>query len=155
MGGRQRAQQVLGVEHAHDILGLVAPQGQARVGGGQHRAHDLGGRQARIDGAHARAVDHHILHRQFVEPQQAAEHVAMAALDAALLVQQIDGAAQLLLRGQHGAMLARTQTDEPQHPAHDSVDGDHDRRHGVDEDRGGARHDQRHAVGEIDADGLG
>ncbi len=42
-----------------------------------------------------------------LEVEQAAEHVAVGARDAALLVQQIDGAFQFLVAGQHDGMSAR------------------------------------------------
>ena len=43
----ERAQQVLGVEHADDVLLRSAPERQPRIGRRQHLAHDLfGGRSA-------------------------------------------------------------------------------------------------------------
>ena len=97
-------------------------------------------------------MDHHVLDRELVELEQAAEHVAMAAFDAALLVQQVDSAAQLFLRSQHGSVLAGAQSHEAQHATDDRIDAKEHRRHHRDEKGRWPRDDKRHAIGKVDAD---
>ena len=86
------------MQDAHDVVRLAAPERHARVGRGQHLAHDLARRQVRLDGPHLGAVDHHVRHLELLEIEQAAQHVALALADGALLVQQVDLAADLLRR---------------------------------------------------------
>ena len=50
-----RAQQVLGVNHADDVLGLVALERQAGVRGFQALAQDVGDRQVGVDHLDARS----------------------------------------------------------------------------------------------------
>ena len=100
VGGPDRAQQILGVQHADDVLRLVAPQRNAGVFGRQHLAHQLLRRQVGVDHHHLGAVDHDVGDLQLAQVEQAAEHVAVLLLDLALVVQQVDRAAQPLGRRQ-------------------------------------------------------
>ena len=84
---------------------LAAPERQARIGRGQHLAHDLLRGEVGVDGPHPGAVDHHVGHREIAQVEQAAEHVALGFGDPALPMQQVDLAADLLgrRRGSTGA----------------------------------------------------
>ena len=56
----ERAQQILGVQDADDVLGLFAPQRDARVFGLEHGIDDCLRRIVGIDCHHFGAVNHHI-----------------------------------------------------------------------------------------------
>ncbi len=71
---------------------------------------------------HVGAVDHHVGQRELAQIEHAAEHVAVELLDAALAVQQIDGAAQFLVRRQHRLILADDDADVLEQPAHQRLD---------------------------------
>ena len=73
------------------------------TGRGQHGPHHLLGRIVGADRDHLGAVDHHVGDHELAQVEQAAEHVAVVLLDAALVVQQVDRAAQLLVRRQESA----------------------------------------------------
>ena len=90
LGALQRAQQVLGVQDADDVLGLVAPQRDARELGLEHCVDDLFGRIVGVDRHHLGAMDHDIGHRQVAQIEQAAHHVAVVLLDAASRCSEID-----------------------------------------------------------------
>ncbi|MGY4423612.1 hypothetical protein ACVWY2_006061 [Bradyrhizobium sp. JR6.1] len=111
--GPHRPQQILGVEHADDVLRLLAPQRDAGVFARQHLAHQFLGRQVGIDHGHLGAVDHHVGDLQFAEVQQPAEHVAVLLLDLAFVMQQIDRAAQAFGRRQDGLMRADLDAKQP------------------------------------------
>ena len=98
--GADRAQQILGVQHADDVFRLVAPQRNAGVFGRQHLAHQFFRRQVGVDHHHLGAMDHDVGDLQLAQIQQAAEHVAVLLFDLALVMQQIDRAAQPLGRRQ-------------------------------------------------------
>ena len=46
---REGAKQILGVQHADDVVGVAAPQRHARIGRSEHLAHQLVGRQIGVD----------------------------------------------------------------------------------------------------------
>ena len=112
------------------------------------------GRIVGIDRQHLGAVDHDVGHRQFAQVEQAAHHVAVELLDAALAVQQVDGAAHLLVRREDRLFLADADADKPQDPAHQPLD----RRSAPGRAAGPPAHrprdQQRHAVGRVEGDGL-
>src|SRR5882672_2001036 len=60
VGGTDRAQQILGVQHADDIFRLLTPQRNPGVFGGQHLAHQLFGRQVGVDHHHFGAMNHDV-----------------------------------------------------------------------------------------------
>ncbi len=143
------------MQDADDVLVASTPERQAGVRRGQHLAHDGGGRQVHVDQAHARAVNHDVLHREIVEVEQAAEHVALGLGDAALLVEEIDLPAQLLGGREHVAILAEVDAEQPQQRADEGLD-----RHGQRAEQGhdpGDRlgHGERHPIREVDRHGLG
>ena len=101
-------------------------------------------------------MDHDVEHGQLLEVEQAAEHVAVGALDVALLVQQVDGALQLLGARQHRAlMLRRAAAEQREETAHEQLDGEQNRPKDRDERRQHAHEQQRDAVGVVDRDRLG
>ena len=108
VGGADRAQQILGVQHADDIFRLVAPQRDSRVFGRQHLAHQFLRRQVGVDHHHFGAMNHHVGDLQFAQVQQAAEHVAVLLLDLALVMKQIDRAAQTFGRRQDRLVVRRS-----------------------------------------------
>ena len=67
-----------------------------------------------VDRHHLGAVDHDVGHRQLAQIEQAAHHVAVELLDDALAVQEIDGAAQLLVRREDRLDLADRHAEQPQ-----------------------------------------
>ena len=93
----QRAQEILGVQDADDVVRIAPPQGKARIGRFDRLAHHLLRRQVGVDEPHLGPVDHHVADRHLGEFEQAAEHVAVVALDLALAVQDVDRAHQLLV----------------------------------------------------------
>ena len=74
--GVQRAQQALGMQHADDVVRLVAPQRDAGVLAVQHLAHDLLRRQVGVDHGHVAPVDHDVGDRHLVEVQDRMQHRA-------------------------------------------------------------------------------
>ena len=112
-GGADRAQQILGVQHADDVFRLLAPQRNARVFGGQHLAHQLLRRQVGVDHHHFGAMNHHVGDLQLAQVQQPAEHVAVLLFDLALVMQQIDRAAQPLGRRQDRLVGADLDAEQP------------------------------------------
>ena len=99
-GGADRAQQILGVQHADDVFRLLAPQRNAGVFGRQHLAHQILRRQVGVDHHHLGAMNHDVGDLQLAQVEQAAEHVAVLLFDLAFVMQQIDRAAQALGRRQ-------------------------------------------------------
>ena len=79
------------------LSALPRQSGSAGIGRGHHFAHEFVRGQVGVERQHLGAMDHDVGDGQFLEVEQAAEHVAVGAGDAAFLVHQIDGAFQLLL----------------------------------------------------------
>ena len=78
--------------------GLPRQSGMRVYRGLEHGVDDLLGRIVGVDRDHLGAVDHDVGDGEVAQVEQAAEHVAVVLLDAAFAVQEIDGAAQLLVR---------------------------------------------------------
>ena len=93
-----RAQQRLGMQHADDVVGLAAPERQARMRACQHRLDDLLRRLVGIDGGEIAAMDHDVADDDVVEIEDRMQHGAGFLFLAARLGMEIDGAAQLRLR---------------------------------------------------------
>ena len=154
LGSADRAQQILGVQHADDVFRLVAPQGNAGVFGRQHLAHQVLRRQVGVDHHHFGAVDHDVGDLQLAQVQQAAEHVAVLLFDLAFVVQQIDRAAQALGRRQDRLVGADLDAEHlHQHPD-DRLDHGEQRPQQIDHQLHRARDQQRHPVRRVDGDGL-
>ncbi len=84
LGGADRAQQILGVQHADDVFRLVAPQRNAGVFGGQHLAHQFVRRQVGIDHHHRGAVDHDVGDGEVAEAEDIVNVFGLAAFDPAV-----------------------------------------------------------------------
>ena len=67
-------------------------------------------------------MDHDVGHRQIAQIEQPAHHVAVELLDAALAVQQIDGAADLLVRRKDRLLLADADAEQAQNLPHQPLD---------------------------------
>ena len=85
VGGADRAQQILGVQHADDVFRLVAPQRDAGVFGRQHLAHQFVRRQVGVDHHHRGAVDHDVGDREIAEAEDIVDVFGLAAFDLAVL----------------------------------------------------------------------
>ncbi len=88
------------------LSGRVAPDGYAGVVGGYQGVEQFRGLLIGFDRHHVLAVDHHVADGEFAQVENAADHVAMLALDAAFHVVELDGAADLFMRRQHGVGFA-------------------------------------------------
>ena len=84
LGGADRAQQILGMQHADDVLRLLAPQRDAGVFGCQHLAHQLVRRQVGIDHHHRGAMDHDVGDGEIAETEDVVDIFRFAAFDAAM-----------------------------------------------------------------------
>ena len=118
VGVLDRAQQILGMQDADDVLRRVAPERDARVLGLQRRGDDLLRWAVGIDRHHFGAVDHHVGHRQIAQVEQPAQHVAVVLLHAAFEVQQVHRAADFLMRRHHRLILADMDTERAEDPFH-------------------------------------
>ena len=81
------------MKHADDVVGLAPPERHAGVGQIDDLADEFLGRKIGVDEPHLGAMHHDVRHRNLGEFEEAAEHVALLALDAALAVQDVDRAA--------------------------------------------------------------
>ena len=157
-GGLDGAEQVLGVDHADDVVGLAAIERDARVGRRQHLGDDRrpSAASASISDDVA-AMGHDVADRAVAEVEHRAQHrlLGRRGLVGLALAVQFDGAAQhvgLLVdirRAVDCTPISRRKSATIQATAarHRSQDRqvDHDRR----------RQDQRHAVGAQQRPGLG
>ena len=85
VGGADRAQQILGVQHADDVLRLVAPQRNPGVFGGQDLAHQLFRRQVGVQRHHRGPMHHHVGDREIAEPEHVLDVFGLAAFHLAVL----------------------------------------------------------------------
>ena len=145
---RQRHQQVLGVQDADDVVGLVLPQRNARVLALQDLVDHLLRRIVDVDGLHLGAMDHDVEHLQASQVEHAAEHRRIALGDGAADGLELDGAADLLVRGQDVGGIVALGRRELQDQAHDELDRRRERIEQHDHHPHDRRHEQRHAVGE-------
>ena len=96
-------QQVLGVQHADDAVGIAAPDRQAGVGAAHDLVEDLLRRRVGVDADDVLAVGHDLADLDAGEVEDAAQHVALLLADHAVLARQVDQVAQLLA-GEHVVM---------------------------------------------------
>ena len=107
-GGLDRAQQILGVQDADDVLRLALPQRNACDLRFQHLLHHLLGRIVGADRDHLGAMDHDVGDGEIAQVEKTAEHVAILLLHAAFMVQQVHGSAQFLMAQSRNAWSAPT-----------------------------------------------
>ncbi len=143
------------MQDAHDVVGLAPPQRHAGVGRVDHFANDFLRRQIGVDEPHLGAMHHDVGHRNLGELEQAAEHVALFALDAAFAMQDVDRAHQLFVAGDPRILLDQRHAAQTQEAPHQRLDRAHDRTEDGDEEQHQRRDQKRHAVGIGDGDGLG
>jgi hypothetical protein len=143
------------MQDADDVLRRPPPQRDPRHRLFEHPLDDLLGRLADVGGDHFGAVDHDVGHGEVAQVEQSAEHVAIELFDAAFPVQQVDRAAQALVRGQQRHALAGPDVDQRQHLAHQPFRCGQDRAEHGDDARDRPRHRQRVTVGRDDGGGLG
>ena len=142
------------MQHADDIVGAVAPQRQPRHRRRQHGVGDVLRRIVGVQHHHFGAVDHDVGDRELAQIENAAHHVAVELLDDAGVMQQIDGAAQLLARRQDrldGADLHAEAAQDDPHQPFDAVKQRREQLHGA-LDR--LRHHQRDTVRRVERRGL-
>ena len=101
------------MQHANDVFGLVAPQRNPCVFGGQHLAHQILRRQVGIDHHHFGAVNHHVGDLKLAQIQQPAEHVAVVLFDTAFVVNQVYRPAQPLGRRQQRLIVTDLDAEQP------------------------------------------
>ena len=105
------------------------------------------------DRHHLGAVDHHIGDFEIAKVEQAAEHVAVELLDAALAVQQVDRAAQFLMRRENRLIFADADAGKrSQQPAHQRFDAHQGRPEQADGPCNRPRDRQRNALRRIDGE---
>ena len=128
------AQQILGVDDAHDVLGVVAIDGQAGVIALEALRQDVLGRVLCIDHLDPRPVQHDLLDRAVAQVQRAQDAVAVLLLDHALGMAQVQGARDLVPHGQDIGAGVGLDAEHPQDQPHQGADGGHDRREDGDDD---------------------
>ena len=117
-------QQILGVEHADDVLGLVFPDRHARILRLQNRVDDLTVGFVGVHGLHLGAMYHDVEHLKIGQVENAAEHMRIVFLHAAIALAKLDRATQLLMRFQDVGGIVLGRRCQPQQPPHDVLDGD-------------------------------
>jgi hypothetical protein len=120
--GMQRAQHVLGMDDADDVVGRAAPDRHARIRALQDFGDDVRRFLVPVDGAHIGAVDHDVGDLELSEVEQAAEAVALFLDHRALLVQHLDGAADFLMRAQHRGIVGEVDAEDLQNAPDNGVD---------------------------------
>ena len=81
------------MQHPDHVVGALAPQGNARIGAGQHLIDDGARRILRIDGRHVLAVDHDLAHLDIGKVEHAMQHGPLVALGLVVERMEVDGAA--------------------------------------------------------------
>ncbi len=149
------AQQILGMDHADDVLALAPIDGQAGMRALQHQVQHLIGGKAGVDHFDARAVQHHLFDGAFAQVQRAQQAVAFLFFDRAAGLRDGQGAGDFLLDGKDMACPVGSKAQQRQDAAHDQPDHRDDRGHdpGEDADRAGDAAGQ--LLGGKDGIGLG
>jgi hypothetical protein len=151
----QGPQQVAGVQHADDVVGVLAIERDAGVLGLQRLGHQLADRQVGVDQGDRLAVDHDLRDVHVRQVQHPAQHPPVAAFDPAFGVVVLDRAADLLVGGQHVDLHGQLDAEQPQRAPHDPLDGVDDRPEQPDHQQGRGRQEAGHVVRLQDRQGLG
>ena len=99
-------------------------------------------------------MNHDVGNLQFVQVQQAAEHVAVLLFDLALMVEQIDRAAQTFGRRQERLVGADLDAERLHQHADDRLDNGEQRSQQIQHQPHRARDQERHPVRRVDGNGL-
>ena len=102
--------------------GLPRHSGSRVTGAASTARDDLLRRLVGVHRDHLGAMEHHVGHREVAQVEHAAEHVEIVLLHPALVMQEVDGAAQLLVRAQDRLILADLDAEQREHPAHQHLD---------------------------------
>ena len=121
-GPPERRQQILGMQHANDVVGFVLPDRHARELALDNVVDNLVRVVGNVDGLHLGAVDHDVVELQFLEIKHAAEALRLALVDGAFLGRQLDGTAQFV-GGENIGVVVGAARRQPQDVAHDEVNG--------------------------------
>jgi hypothetical protein len=122
-----RAQEVLGVQHADDVLRLAAVERQARVVGVEAEPQDLARGQVGVDHLDAGAVEHDLLDRALMQVERAQKPVAVFLLHHALGMADGQRAHDLLMHREDVCAGLDPHAEQAQHPAHDDAARRHHR----------------------------
>src|SRR5687767_13783314 len=151
----QLFQEVLGVQHADDVVGGILPDRYAGVTALENSLDYRDRRLGTIDGHHFGAMDHDVAHRQVLQVQNTAKHVAIFLHHASLAVMKSNGAAQFVVGRKYMFGLADVGAEKPQGVLDDIF---HRHNHGSenrDENPNEGRHHEGHAIGIDDGVSLG
>ena len=141
---REDAEQVLGVEHADDVIDGVGVDGNARLAALDDDLHGVVEGGVGLDGDHVDARHHDLADGGVGELEDVVDHLALVFFEHALLLADLDQQAQLVF-GDERAALDRGAAEQ----AHDAVGDEHQHAHqraehatehldGADEDAGAA-----------------
>ena len=153
--GVDRAQQILGVDHADDVFRIVAVERQAGVRGFERLAQDVGGGLVGVDHLDPRAVEHHLLDRTVREVERAQDAVAVLLLDHAFGMAELQGTGDLLAHGEDVAVGIGAHPEDVKHAAHEVAHRRHDGREDQNHELDRAGDEGRGGFGVGDGVGLG
>ncbi|MEJ1969845.1 MAG: hypothetical protein WDN03_14590 [Rhizomicrobium sp.] len=148
------ADDVLGVDHADDVLRLPAPYRHAGMAGIEHFLQHVLRRHGGVDRYHVLAVDHDVGDGELAQVEHARDHVAVLALHRAFLVMQVDGAADLVMRLDIFLRMF-ADAEQAQHPPHQELHRIDHRRQDADHEAHRGGDCQRETVGARDGERLG
>ncbi len=106
------------MDHADDVVGIVAIDGQAGVVGLQALIEDRLWVVFGVDHLDLAAVEHDFLDRAFAEIERAEDAVTVLFFDHAFGMAQIKGTGDFLAHGQDLAVGVGLHAEDAQHPAH-------------------------------------
>jgi hypothetical protein len=89
----QRAQQILHVQYADDILWIATPHRQTRHRRRDYCVNDVLRRIVGIERHHVGAVNHHVRNRKLAQIEHTAEHVTVKLLHVTFAVEEINSTA--------------------------------------------------------------
>ena len=121
----------------------------------QHRGDDIARWQIRIDRSHMGPVHHHVGDGEFPQIQDTADHVAMFAFDAALLVMKRKGTSDLFMRRLGGFFFARLDPEQEQYAPHQPLHRRHDREQHTHHQAQRGRNRERETIRPRDGECLG